>query len=506
MRPSWAALLLSGCTVTAAPPPPEITIASLLAEMPDLTALERPARFHTRQASSWDRLSKSGDWFANKDFDEVLGVEAREGRTEYVLLDADGPGAVVRIWSAQPQGTLRVYLDGAAQPAIAEPMTALLAGSVAPFGPPLGALTAKGYSLYFPIPFARHCRITTDSREKLYYHVNTRQYPAGTRVRTFSRGEAEGLRAEIAAVAAQLVAPRLPSRGLMTRRVRLDVPAGGAARALLGDTGAGRIRELVLRPSRSDAAVLRRTWLVLRFDGRSTVQAPLGDFFGGGPGLRPFSSLPVTVDADGTRRVRWPMSYRESAALELRSLGGEAISVDAEVSWEAQPFAPGTYYFHARWHAPEAMAVPPGRDFNVVTLAGEGAFVGLALNVLNRTHGSWWGEGDEKIYFEEDKFPDYFGTGTEDYFGYAWCATERFSHPYHDQILVENGDWYGRTAVNRWHVLDVLRFERRMRFDLEALPWNPGPPLIYDWVAYWYAPAATDDNLPTVMPADVQIP
>ena len=34
---------------------------------------------------------------------------------------------------------------------------------------------------------------------------------------------------------------------------------------------------------------------------------------------------------------------------------------------------------------------------------------------------AWWGEGDEKVFVDGEKFPSHFGTGTEDYYGYAWC-------------------------------------------------------------------------------------
>jgi len=47
--------------------------------------------------------------------------------------------------------------------------------------------------------------------------------------------------------------------------------------------------------------------------------------------------------------------------------------------------------------------------------------VGDQVTVLNPDDG-WWGEGDEKIYIDEDrdkKFPSHFGAGTEDFYGWA---------------------------------------------------------------------------------------
>lgn len=38
----------------------------------------------------------------------------------------------------------------------------------------------------------------------------------------------------------------------------------------------------------------------------------------------------------------------------------------------------------------------------------------------NKTIDWWWGEGDEKFFVDGEKFPSSFGTGSEDYIGYAW--------------------------------------------------------------------------------------
>ncbi|HSA01622.1 MAG TPA: hypothetical protein P5055_12875, partial [Candidatus Paceibacterota bacterium] len=104
-----------------------ITTADLLDDMTNLSALaEFPSPAYTcRQFSSYDRKSKSPseDWFANGDSGQYLRVEERNGRQEYVMMDTAGPGAIVRIWSANPEGTLRIYLDQAEQPALEATMS-----------------------------------------------------------------------------------------------------------------------------------------------------------------------------------------------------------------------------------------------------------------------------------------------------------------------------------------------------------------------------------------------
>jgi hypothetical protein len=89
-------------------------MASLLDDMTNLAAMaEFPnPPYVTRQFSSYDRASTTPadpkTWFANNDHGNYLRVENREGRKEHVMADMQGPGAIVRIWSPNPGGTLRI--------------------------------------------------------------------------------------------------------------------------------------------------------------------------------------------------------------------------------------------------------------------------------------------------------------------------------------------------------------------------------------------------------------
>jgi len=124
------------CTcVSAAQAGEPITMESLLSEMVDRDAVARFPQpdFRLRQQSSYDRLSKTPDdpdgWFANKDHTKnFVRIETNDRRREWVLMEHDGPGALVRSWMPDkriPSGgktpvntTVRIYLDGADKPAI----------------------------------------------------------------------------------------------------------------------------------------------------------------------------------------------------------------------------------------------------------------------------------------------------------------------------------------------------------------------------------------------------
>ena len=123
----------------------------------------------------------------------------------HVLADMDGPGCVVRIWSANPAdaGKIHIYLDEAKDPVIEAPLADLLGGKwktkigeqeTTPFPDPIACERSRGFNLYFPIAYAKHCKITIDKPD-IYYHVDYRSYPKGTEVETFSlRAYAESRR------------------------------------------------------------------------------------------------------------------------------------------------------------------------------------------------------------------------------------------------------------------------------------------------------------------------
>ncbi|HBU77408.1 MAG TPA: hypothetical protein DEF18_04840 [Muricauda sp.] len=81
----------------------------------------------------------------------------------------------------------------------------------------------------------------------------------------------------------------------------------------------------------------------------------------------------------------------------------------------------------------------------------------------------WWGEGDEKFYVDGEKFPSTFGTGSEDYVGYAWSAEPPF--PTFESAFANQPqtpiDGNGTTVVNRFHLADNVPFRTSFRATLE---------------------------------------
>ena len=80
------------------------------------------------QASSYNRASVSPDstgWFANADMSHFIRVEQNNGRREFVMLDTEGPGAIVRWWMTfykAQDGILRIYIDNTSDPVRSAPL------------------------------------------------------------------------------------------------------------------------------------------------------------------------------------------------------------------------------------------------------------------------------------------------------------------------------------------------------------------------------------------------
>lgn len=437
-----------------------------VSELVDLDRLTRPADYVAVQDSSWDRASARGagteEWWANNDRGQYLRVE--DGR--HVLVDAKGPGAIVRFWSANPSGDVRIELDG--EVVLDEDLTKLLTGEAAGFPKPYAEMTARGCSLYVPMPFTKSAKITCSAGD-LYYQVHVRRYPEGTQLARWSRADLAKL--------PPYAPPSASGRTTTDRELR----------------GPGVLRRLEIDLP-EDQDELRSTLLTIRADDELCVQCPLGDFFGTGPGRNVYASAPMQITKDGVGICLFPMPFAKSLK----------IAVDADVRCTIEDGATRPFRFFAFYRGENQLKSHPRTDWPVAHLSGKaGRFVGCSLSVRNPVK-AWWGEGDEKVYVDGETFPSFFGTGTEDYFGYAWCDPTLFQHPFHAQTRCDGPGNKGYTSVVRWHLVDDIPFKKSLRFDLEVWHWVESV-MGFATVAYFYAEPGIRHDFARPTPEQLEI-
>ncbi len=502
---------------------PAVTLESLLREWIEFERLvERPEPvFATRLSSSSDPASTTPGtpaWFSNDDRSHFVGVETHGDRTEWILLDADGPGAITHIWVPDPAGTLRIYIDGASVPAVEAPMIDLLSGSVAPFVEPFGDYVPQAYNLFFPFPYANHVKITTDDAVPsnvpwLYYQVHYRAYVPNTVVESFSAAVANRAAATIEQARSILAAPPtlyIPSP--LHQQSSGTISVNGAPIVVTPPQPGheGLVRELRITPGFNTAERLRGTLLRLTFDGQTTVHVPLVDFFGVGPELRTFQGLALEVRPDNALVARWPMAFQQSMQIELSSLLQGSAAATYTITVEPYDWNPRSLLFHASWHKDHAVYPRSPRDWRQLDLLGTGHYVGSILNVTSPfvTWHDWWGEGDEKIWADDEALPSNFGTGTEDYYCSGWAACVPHARALHGQPRCDGTQAFqGRTSAYRFRILDRIPFDSRLEVDLEQIfvTSNPERSVVFDGVSYWYA-SPGGGNAPALTPGDLAVP
>ena len=515
-RFSIASVLVLTCAAAWADQP--MTQADLFRRLIDLERLctPPPAGERTGMFSSYDRRSRlddSGqpvDWDANNDWGQFLRQE-EDGWD--VMAEMNGPGAITRIWSANPHGDIRIVLDG--ELVIDMPFAELLSGRLEPFSEPL---VYRGLNSYVPIGYAQSCRVLCRG-SRSYYQINYVQFPPGTAVERFRLELDEAAQAALAEVKRtfesgytdrQLFAGRAPAFFAEQGEV-------GPGRTLTHElTGTGTLRALYValtdRTNPRDLYALHKLVLRIFVDGdkQPAVEAPLCDFFGSGFDLVPFNSLVIGTDKylemplpdrmlgqDRFMYCYFPQPYRSGLRVEIASFSEakRPIGLMLLLQADTQPPAADALRFHARYRREDPCEV---FDYPILEARGRGRIVGCVLNV-DCPRATWWGEGDEKIWIDAEKFPSYFGTGTEDYIGDAWGL-----HPHLRPLQgVTRVAPYGKNSAYRWHIADCINFQRSVRFTLENWQFGREKDTYYGTVVYWYANPGSSHFFRPLTAADV---
>jgi hypothetical protein len=281
--------------------------------------------------------------------------------------------------------------------------------------------------------------------------------------------------------------------------------APGQELALNLPPGAAAVRNLrvQIEPTAAPQA-LRSIVLTAEFDGEPTIWCPVGEFFGAGARLNPVQDRFRTVRADGAMFSRWIMPYQSAGRLALKNLGSVPVTVALAAVTAPWQWDERSLLFHANWRFQGAFDTVPQFDWNYIEIQGRGVYVGDTLTAFNRVD-PWYGEGDERVFIDGEAFPSHLGTGTEDYYGYAWGMTGFFSSPFISQPQRDaQSMWKGFTTTSRVRMLDGIPMRTSLKLDLE-ISHHTSTQLDYAVGTFWYArPGATHNRPP--QPAAAALP
>ncbi|QUQ64621.1 glycoside hydrolase family 172 protein [Kutzneria sp. CA-103260] len=261
-------------------------------------------------------------------------------------------------------------------------------------------------------------------------------------------------------------------------------------------------------PDQVDAtnSVLSGARLVISFDGQTTVDAPLGEFFGSGLGQFDTRTLMSSIDAapGGWYTSWWPMPFSSNATVQLVNSSGIAVTgATAEIT--SAPAAAGRDPFHAT-HI--ASTTQPGVDYPFLDVRGHGVFYGVThtmRGLIPTGNQRAYLEGDERVFVDGSSSPSWHGTGTEDFYESGWYFRDgtTYAMPLAGNPAYQvgsDGCQYDCTGTYRLMLPDSVPFATGLRFGIEHGPVDDAP-ASYSSTAYWYGSGTL-----TAVPSDLVDP
>ena len=438
---------------------------------------ERSAEF-----SSYDRASRFEEgeyleWNANADGGGYIRETEDGGR---LIAEMEGAGYISRIWSARAdQGHVRIYIDEEETPTFDLPFEDYFNGKVFPFYK-LCYTAARGLNCYVPITFNKSCRVVAYEGWGAFYQINYTMLPEGSEVERvsfpLSKSQAKAVRRvnEFFKKSIGLHPDQIEDAEFESFTVSGGKPI---TRRL---EGCGEIASFLVRiPSINEenktapetVRLFKDLRLRMYWDEETvpSVDAPLGDFFGSCYGMDEVRTLLYGVREDLTLYSYFRMPYQREAVIEIVSHRKEETELSLSVTTLPREDTEAPMRFHALFNTGRYSLVKNRYpDFIFLKTQGCGRFVGVSLHVSQITSllmprsvvgWNWWGEGDEKFFVDGEGFPSWFGTGTEDFFGYAWCCPTLFSESYHAQSCgVGKGHGKGNRSFTRLLMGDSVPF------------------------------------------------
>ena len=251
-----------------------------------------------------------------------------------------------------------------------------------------------------------------------------------------------------------------------------DQLAAGETKTLLDISGSGTICRIWMTVSDRSPEMLRSLRIDMTWDGSDTpaVSAPLGDFFGVSLGKRVPFECALFSDPEGRSfNCFIPMPFRSGARVTItnesdRRLPHLFYDIDVLLGVE---HSPESLYFHTHWRRESPNVL--GREFEILPrVPGGGRFLGCSVGVIadESYGGAWWGEGEVKAHFGDDKYPTLCGTGTEDYIGTGW-GQGVYGHRTQGCLIADRDS--RQYAFYRYHVDDPVFFDDGCEISIQTI-------------------------------------
>lgn len=439
-----------------------------------------------------------------------------------VLLDDQGPGCIERLSLASINGTMKVYIDGAAAPQLTVDLNKMYQGwpwwdveknkdldaSVPqpfPFMIPF-SLSGPGYknACYVPIAYAKRVKVVWEhdpARTAGYYTILYRHYPPNTPVNSFDLVELTKRKADVQTAANAWRAMGANPDPRATDKVKSGTMTIGtkATADLVSITGAGTMVALRLRARPWHVAIDRLLVLRAWWDGekRPSIEVPVGGLFASQNGFRQARVLPVGGgDKDGWYWCYLPMPFASGAKLTLENLSGHVIpNLDYEITVRPGMPANGAGRFCARWT--REMLAQDG-TFELLNATGAGKLIGFNLFISGYPVPSQFGARKSRMLLLRDgeTEPSIADAALMTYFYGGWYGGPNWDNPL-SAIPVMEFATGGVYSEYHYFLNDAPDWSKSARLVLDASK-DTTPGKDYTAVVCWYREPAGADTMPAV--------
>ncbi|MFB3786724.1 MAG: DUF2961 domain-containing protein [bacterium] len=382
-------LLLTGFGAIQAKNQPAVTFLSLLEEMISLQSLYLPPAYSVHLITS-------------PNAEAAPGAEAAAPRPEgdwFVIAELKGPGAISRIWSPNPSGLIRIFLDDGSTPMLQVSFPDLFGGQIKPFQKPFIRSSSQipgAHWSYIPIPYAKFCKIALQTL--CDYQIEYLTFPDHQPVQPFpyplSKEDGRKFSEIVKAVKTIPQPPYKEGNDLKTYTVTYSLAAGERI-VLATFAGPAVLRGLQIRWPDSRVETGRWLWLNGYWDQEKSPSlcVPLHDFFGG-----TVQTLAAGRDKHGWRYFYLPMPFQKEARFELKNnSANQMYKIEAKFAVQTVttlPSPPRT--LHALWTRENETPVrnlqwnsknygligDPNDNYVVLSTRGKGHLVGLGLHAV----------------------------------------------------------------------------------------------------------------------------
>ncbi len=256
------------------------------------------------------------------------------------------------------------------------------------------------------------------------------------------------------------------------------VVAPGERITLADIAGPGTIRHIWCTVPPMAPEQMRALTVEVFYNGRDepSISVPLLDFFGVACGRpRAYTSALTSAHEGRGFNAYFPMPFHEQVRVEFVNGAARPCVLYFQIDYTLQrSLAPDVGMLHAEFRRENPTALR--HDFTITDgWHGPGRFLGCVVGVRPIDAGSWYGEGEVKVYRDGDEaLPTICGTGLEDYVGSAWGMGAHHGLYAGAPLVAGNADG-GMLALAdfvgfyRWHVPDPIVFHDGLRVTIQQI-------------------------------------